>query len=66
MTQPPGGVVGPVGGPPAGSPPASAEAQVTLEQSWKLYRDRIATKNPQMLQELGHALDAVNNLMRTH
>lgn len=66
MTQPPGGVVGPAGPPPAGSPPASVEGQVTVEQAWNRYRQRIATHNVAMVKQVGGALDAINNLMRTH
>lgn len=66
MTQPPGGVVGPAGPPPPGSPPASVEGQATVEKAWHLYRQRIATHNVQMIKGVGAALDAVNNLMRTH
>lgn len=66
MTQPPGGVVGPAGPPPPGSPPASTEGQATIEKAWHLYRQRIGTHNVTALRETGKALDAVNNLIRSH
>lgn len=64
--QPQDPLVGPVGTPPVGSPADSVEGQVTVEQAWNLYRKRIATHNVALIKGVGGALDAVDNLMRTH
>lgn len=65
MTIPVGpapGTVGPVGD--QGPPPI--ERQATVEKAWWQLMLRIGKHNPALYQSGGRALDAVNNLMRTH
>lgn len=65
MTIPVGpapGTIGPVGD----QGPAPLEGQATAEKAWWLFMQRIGKHNPTLYQSGGKALDAVNNLMRTH
>lgn len=65
MTIPVPPAPGPVGA--VGTPgPAPLEGTASAEKAWWLFMQRIGRHNPLLYQSGGKALDAVNNLMRTH
>ena len=40
--------------------------QATVQQAWWKFMQRIGKHNPALIQEGARALDAVENIMRTH
>lgn len=63
--QPPGGVQGPEGA-AGGAPDIPQAPQASLETAWNRLMQRLGKHNPAALKRAGKALDATNNVMRSH
>lgn len=61
------GLIGPIG--PGflgttGPTPVPAESEASVHDAWNNWMRRVGVLNPKLLQQGGHALDAVDALMR--